>query len=515
MSKRIHTLRKDEVLKVEFQKVGLSEILAGINLEVEPADSPDQLEKKFRSAVQRQVKKHIKKMSLEDILDFVKQVSSGPYRLDIHLLDPPDTERGESIYRLLGIAGKIAIDDIIAYDPVQVEITVFEKTQCAFTLLRKELLDRFHMRHRGLIKNIDQIGGFLFADVYKLITNVIVNNTFHSYALTQSEYLQYKITEFYYLRFQSHDEKKLILPDDIFFQTQLQKMMKHYNMLLPEMNTVEVLYDNTFTIEDFNGSDTNVPLSKAVKNLVIPRLIKTMSHIREKTKQIMNEHSSYAKAFQMKKNISPATLLAMQKNQFRWMYGEVELDNDVDLQKFQTLEMEFTELRTLLKLKQALDHSFRIRKLGRHKAAGLYYPYYKATVIDIDGPGSYAHELGHQLDHTILPGHVLSQAIDFEPIICMYERIVESNVSKLPNNNELKANWKKKRSYYFYPSEIFARSFELFLSRSMYISCSLLEVEYSSVVYPLDQDFMNQIHKYFEATLALHENEPMKVGLKS
>ena len=106
-----------------------------------------------------------------------------------------------------------------------------------------------------------------------------------------------------------------------------------------------------------------------------------MSNIREKTRQIMNEHSSYAKAFQTKKNISPATLSMMKDNQFLWMYGEVELDNDVHLQKFQTLEMEFTELRTQLKLKQALDHSFRIRKLGRHKAAGLYYSIIKQQLL--------------------------------------------------------------------------------------------------------------------------------------
>ncbi|MCW3793918.1 hypothetical protein OM416_20195 [Paenibacillus sp. LS1] len=509
---RIHTLRKEDVLREEFQKVGLSEILAGINLEVGPNDSPVQLEKKLRSAVQRQVKKHVKNMALEDILDFVKQVSDGPYQIDIHLLAPPDTEREKSIFTLLAIAGKITTEDIIPYHPVQVDLKVFDKTQNAFTLLRKELLDRFHMRHRGLIKNMDEIGCFLFADVYKLISNVIVNNTFHSYALTQSEYLQFKIAEYYYLR--SYNENKHIMPDDIFFQQQLQKTMKHYSISLPDMNNMEVLYDTTFTLEDFDGSNTEVPLSKAVKNLVIPRLIKTMSNIREKTKQIMNEHSSYAKAFQMKKNISPATLSMMQENQFRWMYGEVELDNDVDLQKFQTLEMEFTELRTQLGLKQALDHSFRIRKLGRHKAAGLYYPYYKATVIDIDGPSSYAHELGHQLDHTILPGQVLSETINFDPIISMYEHLVEDNVTKLPNNNEFKVKWEKKRSYYFYPSEIFARSFELFLSKSMEISSSFLKKEYTSPEYPLDQDFLNLIQPYFEAMLAIHAEEPMKVAVQ-
>lgn len=509
---RIHTLRKEDVLREEFQKVGLSEILAGINLEVGPNDSPVQLEKKFRSAVQRQVKKYVKNMALEDILDFFKQVSDGPYQIDIHLLAPPDTEREKSIFRLLAIAGKITTENIIPYHPVQVDLKVFDKTQNAFTLLRKELLDRFHMRFRGLIKNMDEIGSFLFADVYKLITNVIVNNTFHSYAVAQSEYLQFKIAEYYYLR--SYNENKHIMPDDIFFQQQLQKTMKHYNLLLPDLNNIDVLYDTSFTLKDFDGSNTEVPLSNAVKNLIIPRLIKTMSNIREKTRQIMNEHSSYAKAFQTKKNISPATLSMMKDNQFLWMYGEVELDNDVDLQKFQTLEMEFTELRTQLELKQALDHSFRIRKLGRHKAAGLYYSYYKATVIDIDGPSSYAHELGHQLDHTILPGQVLSETINFDPIISMYEHLVEDNVTKLPDNNAFKVKWKKKRSYYFYPSEIFARSFELFLSKSMQISSSFLNQEYTSPEYPLEQDFLNQIKPYFEAVLAIHAEKTMKVAIQ-
>lgn len=510
--KRIHTLRKEDLLREEFQKVGLSEVLSGINLDVEPADSPAELEKKFRSAVQRQVKKQVKNMALEDILAFVNQASDGPYQIDLQLLLPPDTEREKSIFKLLAIAGKIKTEDIIPYHPVQLDLKIFNKNQIAYTLLKKELLGRFHMRERGLVKNVNEIGYFKFADIYKLITDVIVSNTLHAYATAQSEYLQFKIAEYYYLR--SHNEGIQVMPEDIFFQQLLQKTLKHYKLSLPAINNrEEILFDTTFTLKDFDGSYQEMPLSNAVKNLIIPRLIRTMSNIREKTKQMMNEHSSYAKAFQMKKNISPTTTMIMQKNEFLWMYGEVELDNEVDLQKFHNLEIEFTELRKQLGLKQALDHSFRIRKLGRHKAAGLYYPYYKATVIDIDGPSSYAHELGHQLDHTILPGQVLSEAINFDPIISMYERVVEANVSKLPSSDGFKMKWEKKRSYYFYPSEIFARSFELFLSISLQLSTSFLKSDYNSPEYPLDKDFLREIHQYFETVLAIHAGQSMKVAM--
>lgn len=509
---RIHTLRKEEVLQKEFQKVGLSEMLSGINLEVDPTDSSSTLEKKFRSAVKRQVKKNVKTMALEDVLDFVKEISNGPYKMDVNPLSSPDSEKEQTIFSLLSIAGKIRSEDLISYLPVQLELKVFKEHQVAYTLLRKELLDRFHMRKRGLVKNMHKIGHFLFCDVYKLITDVLVKNTLHSYALAQTEYIQFKIAEYYYAR--TLRENVLIMPDDIFFQQLIIKTLKQYNLSFPERKNNQIQFDTTFTLQDFDGSNTEQPLSQAVNELVLTRLIKTMSNIREKTKQIMNQHTTYAKAFQMKKNISPKTLSIMQNNQFLWMYGEVELDNDVDLQKFQNLEMEFTKLRKQLGLKKALDHSFRIRKLGRHKAAGLYYSYFKATIIDIDAPGSYAHELGHQLDNTILPGQILSEAISFHHIVSMYETIVEANVSKLPNEDDFKVKWSKERSYYFYPSEIFARSFEMFLSISMQIDSSFQKNEYTLPVYPVEKEFLNLIQPYFESVLAIHAGELMRVGVQ-
>lgn len=42
---------------------------------------------------------------------------------------------------------------------------------------------------------------------------------------------------------------------------------------------------------------------------------------------------------------------------------------------------------------------FKVRKLGNHKALGLYYPEAKVLVVDVDSPSSFIHEYGHLLDY--------------------------------------------------------------------------------------------------------------------
>lgn len=62
----------------------------------------------------------------------------------------------------------------------------------------------------------------------------------------------------------------------------------------------------------------------------------------------------------------------MKNNCFKENFGYVELDNDVDLMKFKKIEREFLEFKKVVPLPELNDHSFRVKKLGRIKADGVY-----------------------------------------------------------------------------------------------------------------------------------------------
>ena len=109
---------------------------------------------------------------------------------------------------------------------------------------------------------------------------------------------------------------------------------------------------------------------------------------------------TYAKSYMLKKTISQKTKTAMEASLFNNYFGFVEFDADTDLEKVEEIAREFQALKeTYLPLVDSSANAIRFRKLGQHKALGLYYPTIACLCVDIHSPSSLVHEYGHLIDY--------------------------------------------------------------------------------------------------------------------
>lgn len=513
MTERVYSLRKEVVLKEEYRKIGVDDILSDIKISMVPGAAASEFEKKLRSAVKRKVKKLISELGLNEIISLVSEASSGPHKIGIKLMTEPQNEVESTIMEILRSGGKLRDKTINTFDyyPAEICTTLEEHQHVAYTLLKQELPTKYHNRRWGLNKNLKSIGYFMFADFVQSLSTVIVDNNILSFTLQQRDYIQFKITEYYVTR--SEQAQLLTLPECKELQKLIRENAQSMHLSFPNTDPDHIIYDNTYSLDDYLLSleKNSFSLSRGLKKIVIPRMCRMFCSIQEKVKRMLEEHSSYAKAFQTKKHIKTKNLEVMSHNAFLSIYGQVELDNDTDIAKFHQLELEFKQLRDYLSLIPASDHSFRIRKLGRHQAAGLYYPYYKALVIDLDSPHAFAHELGHQLDYTMIHGTTISELSGFNAVSSLYEQLVEKEVLQLPENDPFKLAWngnsKYNQSYYLESTEIFARSFELYLKKIKKFDSSFLKEDHTSPVYPTQPEFLSLIEKYFDYLLGCPQPE--------
>ena len=169
------------------------------------------------------------------------------------------------------------------------------------------------------------------------------------------------------------------------------------------------------------------------------------------------QSGDYALSFMTKKNIKKNTMTKMENNEFLGNgFAFVEVDNDTDLAKLESVEKEWVEIFKLLPKVDSDNVDLRFRKLGNHKATGLYYPTQNCICVDIREVSSMIHEYGHLIDYKMYDG-ALSLSEEFRDIIKAYTK----EVNKLPEDNYVA----KKKRYYTTPTEIFARGFELYMSK--------------------------------------------------
>ena len=64
-------------------------------------------------------------------------------------------------------------------------------------------------------------------------------------------------------------------------------------------------------------------------------------------------------------------------------------------------------------------NSIRFRKLGNHKAIGLYYPLIQCLCVDLRNTTSFIHELGHLIDHCMDDGGQLSEQPAFFNVLML------------------------------------------------------------------------------------------------
>lgn len=222
---------------------------------------------------------------------------------------------------------------------------------------------------------------------------------------------------------------------------------------------------------------------------------------------------SIATAYITKKNIPKSVLAAMDNTDFKKYFKYVEFDEDVDLESVKVIEKEFKILnKAYFSSKAFFDVKLRFRKLGKHKASGLYYPTLRTLCVDLRSPSSFIHEYFHMIDDQLGD---LSLGTAFQVIVEEYKREFLRGMEKSTDAVKDKLNGRSKYNlqYYFRRAEIFARCGEIYFVRILKVESSLIQPDLL-LAYPESERLDNLIKKYYEDLLnvKLAQSSFAKVG---
>lgn len=181
--------------------------------------------------------------------------------------------------------------------------------------------------------------------------------------------------------------------------------------------------------------------------------------------------SDYARSWETKKNIPLKVQEAMKNSPFlNSGFLEVEYDAETDLSKLTPIYKNWVSLYEVLPKPKEKVNSLRFRKLGNHKASGLYFPAVNCIAIDLRIITSMVHEYGHYLDRKLPLGTGdLSLEDDFQEIYNPYFDYLSKYKDK-----ELSSG-KFDFGYYTTPTEVFARAFEVFVSSEIDVNYVLVK----------------------------------------
>lgn len=191
---------------------------------------------------------------------------------------------------------------------------------------------------------------------------------------------------------------------------------------------------------------------------------------------------------------------------FNQWFRKVEVDTEkyegkvFDYEKFSEVEKDFAIIYDQLP-KTLAKPELRFRKLGKHKASGLYSPFLNIIAVDVRMTNSFVHEYGHYLDFKY-QNNVLSNSLLFAPFIKMYRE----NLSAL---NETFCVSKKMIDYFNIPTEIFARGFELWVHANIVSDSSVIqqsECYNSQIDYKAFEGFKESLFAYFNIIFGQQSN---------
>lgn len=217
---------------------------------------------------------------------------------------------------------------------------------------------------------------------------------------------------------------------------------------------------------------------------------------------------SRAKPYELKKNIPQKILESMEKSMLNQFFGFVEYDESVDIEKAVEIEKEFSALREKYFSKvDSKEIAVRFRKLGNYHALGLFYPFIGCLCVDVRSPESMVHEYGHLIDYGKERKN-MSLEPKFAHILKMYELHLNNEMDKDKGFKAMMSKGKYSKKYYLTPTEVFARSFELYVSIILGVKNSLVPLEFDSRIYPYeDKKFMTAIEEYFDEQFEIKRKE--------
>lgn len=183
-------------------------------------------------------------------------------------------------------------------------------------------------------------------------------------------------------------------------------------------------------------------------------------------RKYVKEHSGkVATAWMDKKNPDEEHKNLMHSTSLLKTFKKVEIDNDVDPAEFADFEHAIHKVKAKLpSIPGGKEPELRIRKLGKHKATGVFFPHKNTICVDVKTSSSFIHEYGHYCDLVVKNNASLSS--EFRDISQAYT-----------HNLKVPAEIASKRDYYSTPTEIFARGFEMYANQKLGINNRLLNPE--------------------------------------
>ncbi len=227
--------------------------------------------------------------------------------------------------------------------------------------------------------------------------------------------------------------------------------------------------------------------------------------------------TEHARSFEPLRGLSEKLQKDMEKSEFNNYFSYVEYDPDAIRDKngeisFEVLDKngkvistetvisEFKAIAKIFGFKKQEGVSLRFRRLGNHRASGLWYPSLKCMCIDFRMPSSFIHEYGHLLD---TQARSASRSDAFLPIKELYSGLLRKAANKDKDLGDRLKKGKYSLDYYLTATEVFARTFEMYMSRCCGISNVLINPsEAEGFAYPRDPSLEQKIRDYFDIFLS-------------
>lgn len=214
------------------------------------------------------------------------------------------------------------------------------------------------------------------------------------------------------------------------------------------------------------GNNNDIPVSETRREAV--RMLQSLNdaqaegaNFRAQRKYIKEHSGSVATAWMDKKNPDKTRQNMMENTKLNKVFSKVEIDNDVDPAEYADFEKSYTDAaKKLPPIPGDRKPELRIRKLGKHKATGVYFPHKNTICIDVRDSSAFVHEYGHYLDLTVQNNQSLQS--DFRGIANSYKK-----------NLTVPAGGKQ--DYYTTPTEIHSRLFEMYAHEKLGIDNRLVD----------------------------------------
>jgi hypothetical protein len=188
-------------------------------------------------------------------------------------------------------------------------------------------------------------------------------------------------------------------------------------------------------------------------------------------------------------------------------FRKVEVDTekyegrDFDYFEFARVEADFEAIYNQLPHAVA-QPELKFRKLGKHKATGLYSPNLNILAVDVRHTESFIHEYGHYLDFKYGTS-TFSESEEFLRIA----RVYRSELLKLSRQEKYSAA-ASKLDYYSIPTEIFARGFELWVQANIVSKSTLLanpDTYANKAEYVAFNQVKNALFSFYNKTFSVAE----------